>query len=132
MISVEKKLKKSGYKVLIPKTARIMQKKGDYNDNKHRTWLTNEKDYKIKKSLMDGHFKKILRSDAILVVNNEKKGIKGYIGGNVLMEITVAYMQKLRIFILNPIDSKSPFEEELKAIDCIFLNQDLSKMKFKK
>jgi len=33
------------------------------------------------------HYKHILESDAVLIVNGEKHGIKNYIGGNVLMEM---------------------------------------------
>jgi hypothetical protein len=48
---------------------------------------------------MKGHFKKVLDSDAILVTNFEKNGVEGYIGGNVLMEITLAFHYKKPIFI---------------------------------
>jgi len=126
---IEKQLVKRGYKVIIPKTARKMQKSGNFDVASHKTWFQNENDYKKKKALMDDHFKKILRSDAILVINNEKKGVNGYIGGNVLMEMAVAYMEKLPIYLWNGMDHMSPFEEEIKAMNCIFLNQDLSKIR---
>ncbi len=129
LFDIEKELKKLGFKVIIPKSARKMQKAGNFDVATHKTWYQNENDYKKKKALMDDHFKKILRSDGILVINNAKKGIKGYIGGNVLMEMAVAYMEKLPIYLWNEIDNKSPFEEEIKAMNCIFLNRDLSKIR---
>lgn len=131
LFEIENTLKKLGYVVLLPKTAHSMKKSGNFDVAAHKTWFQNKSDYKKKTALMDDHFKKILRSDAILVVNNEKNGIKGYIGGNVLMEMTVAYMKNLPIYLWNNIDEKSPFEEEIRAMNCVFLNQDLSKIKLR-
>ncbi len=129
LFAIEKDLKKLGYKAIIPKTARKMEKSGNFDVSSYKTWYKNENDYKKKKALMNDHFKKILRSDAIVVINNEKNGVKGYIGGNVLMEMAVAYMKKIPIYLWNGVDHTSPFEEEIKAMNCIFLNQDLSKIR---
>ena len=46
-------------------------------------------------------------SDAILVLNLEKKGIQGYIGGSTLMEMGFAYGQGKKIFLYNPIPKRS-------------------------
>ena len=45
----------------------------------------------------------IAGSDAILVLNFDKKGIKNYIGGNTLMEIGFAHVNDKKIFLLNEI-----------------------------
>ncbi len=82
LLEIEAKLKKLGFRVKIPYTAAKMKKSGDFDISKVRTWLTNPEDYKIKTKLMKGHFKKVIESNAILVVNLEKNGISGYIGGN--------------------------------------------------
>jgi len=115
-------LKKKGYKVLLPKTAYEMKRKKDFNVNHYKTWYKNPKDYKIKTKLIDNHFKKVVKADAVLIVNDRKYGLKGYIGGNTLMEITIAYFHKKPIFILNRISNKSPFREEILGINPIFLN----------
>ena len=47
------------------------------------------------------HYKGILESDAVLIVNLEKNGIKNYIGGNVLMEMGQAYVNHKKIYFLN-------------------------------
>src|SRR6185369_15050645 len=44
----------------------------------------------------------IAESDAILVLNQTKKGIDGYIGGNTLMEMGMAYGMGKKIFLYNP------------------------------
>jgi hypothetical protein len=125
-LDVAERLKRIGYKVKLPKTANIMKRSGNLNVDYYKTWYKNDNDYHKKKKLMDEHFKKVIESDAILVVNNEKKGVKGYIGGNVLMEMTVAYREKKPIYLWNDIDSNSPFEEEIKGMGSIILNKDLS------
>lgn len=44
------------------------------------------------------HYKNILESDAILLVNDEKRGISNYIGGNVLIEMGQAFVNDKKIF----------------------------------
>lgn len=46
--------------------------------------------------------KKIAEHDAILVLNYEKDGIKGYVGGATLMEIGLAQYLGKKIFLLYP------------------------------
>jgi len=71
--------------------------------------------------------KNLEKSDAILVANFEKHGKKHYIGVNSLMEIGMAFNRNKKIFILYEIPQEA--EDELKAIGCITLNGDLSKIK---
>jgi hypothetical protein len=58
---------------------------------------------KYKGQAMREHFAKILWSEAILVVNEEKHGVAGYIGGNTLMELGLAFHLEKPIYLLNPI-----------------------------
>lgn len=131
VLEIEKKLKKLGFSVKIPATAQKMKRSGNYKVEDYKVWFRNEKAYKMKTRLMNGHFKKVINSDAILVVNQEKKGIKGYIGGNVLMEMVIAYHHKKPIYLWNDIDSRSPFLEEIKGLNSLFLNQDPARIKLK-
>jgi len=78
---------------------------------------------------MKKHFKLIAKSDAILVVNDTKNNIRGYIGGNTLMEMGLAFYLKKPIFLLNPISKKSPFYEEVMGMFPKILDNDLSKIK---
>ena len=128
VLEITRQLRKLDYRVLIPSTATKMQKSGNFDIDTYKTWYKNPKDYRNKRNLMDGHFKKVIKSDAILVVNNEKHGIKGYIGGNGLMEITLAYHYKKPIFILNEISENLPFKEEILGVNPIFLNGRIEKL----
>ena len=130
-LGIAEKLKKAGYKVKLPKTANIMKRSGNFNVDYYKTWYKNANDYHKKKKLMDEHFKKVVESDGILVVNMEKNGVAGYIGGNVLMEMVIAYHYKKPIYLWNKTDDKSPFEEEIKGMGSVYLNQDLSRIKLK-
>ncbi|MFA5355323.1 MAG: hypothetical protein WC302_01100 [Candidatus Paceibacterota bacterium] len=73
------------------------------------------------------HYNEIVNSDAILVLNFDKNGIKNYIGGNTLMEIGFAHVHNKRIFLLNPIPEIS-YKDEIEAVDSVILNGDLNKI----
>lgn len=86
----------------------------------------------IKPHYTQNHFKLIENSDAILVVNIEKNGIKNYIGGATFAEIMVAFYLGKKIFFLNPIpkDEKLSFiSDELEATNPIVLNENLEIIK---
>lgn len=121
-VDIQSQLEKLGYKAIIPATAERMKQTGDYKVSHHKTWFGNERDYRKKTALMRGHFDKVEKSDAILVLNYEKHGVDNYIGGNVLMEMALAFHLKKPIFILNEIPSKSAFLEEIIGLDPIVLH----------
>jgi hypothetical protein len=129
VVNMAKQLEKIGFVVKIPLTAERMKKSGDFNVDHYKTWFKNPKDYRIKTSLMKHHFKKVDECDAILVLNYEKRGISGYIGGNVLMEMTLAFWNKKPIYILNPISEDLNIKEEVLGLAPKFLNGDLTKIK---
>lgn len=64
-----------------------------------------------KSRAMRQHFDYIAQSDAILVVNEEKNGIAGYIGGNTLMEMGLAFYLNKKIYLTHPIPELSYKEE---------------------
>jgi len=71
----------------------------------------------------------IKNSDAILVCNFDKNGIKNYIGGNTLMEIGFAHVNDKKVFLLNPIPEDVSYVDEIKAMVDVVLNGDLSKIR---
>ena len=124
-LDIEKRLKKLGFKVKIPKTAYIMEKNNNFDVGFYKTWHKDKKHYKKKTKLMDEHFKKVMQADAILVLNLEKNGIPGYIGGNGLLEMFLAYLHNKPIYIYNPISDDLNIAEEVYGLNPIFINQDL-------
>ncbi len=127
-LAVQKELQEKGFKVKIPLTANIMKKNGDFNVDHYKTWYKNPKDYAKKAKLMRQHFKKVVECDAILVLNYEKKGVQGYIGGNGLMEMALAFHYKKPIYVLNPVFEASPLYEEIIGMAPVFLDGDLEKI----
>ena len=73
------------------------------------------------------HFQKIRESDAILIVNQEKKGVKGYIGGAVFLEMGVAYFLGKKIFLLNQIPEMA-YTDEIRIMKPVILGGDLSRL----
>lgn len=90
-------------------------------------WLNGEHtDVKRQYNYFKEHYDHILQSDAILIVNNEKKGVANYIGGNVLIEMGQAYVNNKKIFFLNAMPFGLPYNDEIEALDPVCLFGDLS------
>jgi len=68
----------------------------------------------------------IKKSDAILVLNYDRKGIKHYIGGNTLMEIGFAHVLGKKIYLMNPIPDIEYYRSEIEAVRPVILEQDLN------
>lgn len=82
----------------------------------------------IRQDAIKVHFEKIKNSDGILVLNFEKKGVKNYIGGAVLMEIGLAHFLGKKIFLLNPIPEVN-YRDEIMAMTPVVLDGDLRKIR---
>ncbi len=81
---------------------------------------------KIKYDLINMHYKKILRSDCILVANYDKEE-PNYIGGNAFLEIGFAFVNKRPIYLLNPVP-EAKYKSEILGMKPVVLNGDLVKM----
>lgn len=112
-----------GFTVLTPKTYRAMKKNGDFDEQNYRHL---DRTPTKKSLLIKTHFEKVAKSDAILILNLEKNGMKGYIGGNVLMEMAVAFYLEKQVYILNEVDPKLPVLTEVQGVNARVLNGDLS------
>lgn len=92
-------------------------------------WEAGEKArVKIENDYFRQHYAHILESDAILVVNERKNDIDNYVGGNVLIEMGQAYVNNKKIFLLNNIPNNLSYSDEIKALQPVCLNGDLSKI----
>ena len=84
---------------------------------------------KKENNYVKAHYKNICDSDAILVVNSEKDGVKNYIGPNVLIEMGQAYVNDKKIFLLNEIPVGMPHTDEVETFDPICLSGNLKNIK---
>jgi nucleoside 2-deoxyribosyltransferase len=128
VIQVSDALKQMGFKTQVPITANKMRRDKNYNAADYRVWYKDPKNYNRKTFLMNNHFAKVAKSDAILVINDEKRGLKGYMGANSLMEMGLAFYLKKPIFVLNAVGNDLPYYEEVKAMNSVILNGKLDKI----
>ena len=124
LVAVERELKERGFTVRVPVSVAIMKKKNDFEVSHFKGVVS----YKDRGRFIRKNFRDIASSDAILVINNTKKGIVGYIGTNVLMEIAMAFYFKKKIYIWNHYPSNASFVEELACFGAVVINQDLDKI----
>lgn len=102
--------------------------------HKSLTGKTDEEIEKIKlhqKYNMDAirvFWREMQGSDAVLVLNFDKNGVKNYIGGNTLMEIGFAHVLNQKIFLWNPIPEILYYKTEIEAVRPVVINGDLSKI----
>ena len=128
VIEVRDILKKMGFKVSTPLTAGKMERTGDFKVETYKTWFADSNAYDRKKFLTKHHFNKIAEGDSVLVLNYEKNGKRGYIGGAVLMEMGIALHLGKKVYILNPVDESVSYKEEILGLLPVILNGDLSLM----
>jgi non-canonical (house-cleaning) NTP pyrophosphatase len=114
MLEAKQTLERQGYEIETPSLSETT----DYGS------LSSEERVKRKDFLIREHLNKISTSDAVLIFNEEKKGIKGYIGGNTLMEMAFAYAQSLEIFLYQPAPDLS-YKDEVQGMKPIVLNGNI-------
>jgi len=124
LVAIEAKLIKKGWTVFIPQSAKIMKAQNDFEVSHFKGVMS----YAERAVLIHRNFDEITSCDAILVINNEKRGVPAYIGPNVLMEIGVAFAHHKSIYIWNHVPDTASYKEELNCFDVTEINQDLSKI----
>jgi len=131
-IFLKKKLEKLGHKVeLWP--SKVKNKNGDLISVKEyykiRRAANNDEEWiwARKAEAILNHFDKIAWADAILVINYDKNNIAGYVGGNTLMEIGLAFFLKKKIYLLNEVP-ELPYKEEILGVRPIIIGGDLNKI----
>ncbi len=122
MTEAEKKLKELGHEIVLPDFTHEYAAM-DTIDKMHAESARN----KVEHDLIRGYFEKIKNGEAILVINVEKKGIKGYIGGNSFLEMGFAFVLNKPIYLLHEIPNVG-YRDEIEAMSPIILNGDFSKI----
>lgn len=126
MLKTKKTLRKLGHIVYVPNGINDHLK-----DKKFVDKLDENYEYCIKTNVMKKCFNKVAKSNAVLVINNKRKSINGYIGTSALMELGIAYHLNKKIFLLNQIPSwkEQRWAHEVLIMQPIILNGDFSKIK---
>lgn len=132
MLKTKKELEELGHEVKLPPSeirgdnGKMIPIKEYYERRKSETdetsWIWDKKE-----EAMRMHFDKVERSDAILVLNYDKKGIAGYIGANTLLEMGLAFYLRKRIFLLNNIP-EIDYKEEILGMRPAVIGGELAKI----
>jgi hypothetical protein len=77
--------------------------------------------------LIREHWRKIERSNAILVLNEDVKGFRHYIGGNSFLEMGFAHVLELPIYLMHPVPDM-PYDSEMAAMDPTIIHGDLTRI----
>lgn len=85
----------------------------------------------IKFDSIKSYWEIIKNSEAILVANFEKRGIKNYIGGNTFLEMGFAHILNKKIYLLNNVPEMI-YSDEIKTMQPIILYGNLSNIITKK
>ncbi len=128
VIPLSDELLSIGLHAVLPAMAESMKAEGRANEEARIDWAARSDGYVYKAKLMRDHFTLIAGSDAILVANYKKDGNPDYIGGNVLMEMTVAFYLRKPIFILNSAPQESPLLDEIMGVGPVFLQGDITQL----
>ena len=76
---------------------------------------------------LKAYFEEIKGSDAILVINKDRKGIPNYVGGNTLIEMAFAYVLGKKIFLMHPVPEMS-YSDEIHAMKPVVIDGDLKRI----
>ena len=130
IMKAKETLEKRGFEVVIP-TGLEDYLNNDALKKRASGWGTIEGAHrKIAMNLIKGYYDEITKSDAILVINKDKTGIKNYIGGNSFLEMGFAHVLGKPIYALNSLPEElKVFYQELVAMQPVVLNGDLSLIK---
>ena len=120
MIHTKLELEKRGHQIII---------QDDVEDHANGKILDEDKWKKLEIDPLKTYYEEIKHSDAIIVINIDRKGIPNYIGGNTLIEMAFAYVLNKKIFLLNSIPKVS-YEDEIFAMKPIIVNNNLDLVKF--
>lgn len=132
MAATKEKLEKKGFEVKMPpltvkdnlgkdipaKEYYVIRKTSQESD----AWVWERKAEAIRK-----HFDKIAWADSILVLNETKNSIPGYVGANTLMEMGLAFHLQKPIYLLHQIPEQS-YKEEILGMRPVLLNGNLNQI----
>ncbi|MCL5410429.1 MAG: hypothetical protein M1324_01090 [Patescibacteria group bacterium] len=132
IIEVANQLEKVGHIVFIPYLTNMI-KEGKLNFDQLKKDKETKGDWAYRKGLatevnmIKRYYNLIKECDCVLVLNYDKKEIKNYIGGSVLMEIGFAHVLNKKIFLYNNVPVMS-YTDEILDTKPIVINGDLSKI----
>ena len=124
LLQIEGELLSRGFEVEIPISAKMMRESNDFVVEHFKNNYSNTQ----KADFFRENVGNMEKSDSILVVNEEKNGIAGYVGTSVIMEIGIAWYLHKNIYLWNELSPDVAYKPEIEAFGAIIINQDLDKI----
>lgn len=122
MLRVKLQLEQMGHEVEIPEGVKNESLRSGPDANP-----SDRAKVKIDNDLIREYFEKMKSYEAVLIVNPDKNGVKGYIGGNTLLEMGFAHVLHRKLYCLYGIPDMQ-YTSEILAMQPVALNGDLSKI----
>lgn len=124
LLQIEAELLSRGFEVEIPVSAKIMREKNDFVVEHFKDTHTNSQ----KADFFRENLSNMEKCDSVLVINEEKNGITGYIGTSVIMEIGIAWYLHKKIYVWKELPPDAAYKPEVDAFDAQIISGDLSKI----
>lgn len=128
MVAAKEKLCEMGYRGTIHPHYEAFVR-GEMKEHLEKWYNGERAQLKRENNYLKTHYAHILESDAILFINAEKKGVKNYIGPNVLIEMGQAFVHDKPMFLMYDIPTDSPFIDEIASMDPICLKGDFENLR---
>lgn len=125
ILEVKKRLEERGFEVLIPlETEKLAT--NVHAIESFKVDLKNGQNTQILKE----NFKEVTKADALLTLNFDKRGIKGYVGPSALMEMGLAYYLGKKLYLWQEIPhwDEVPWGYEVRLMQPTLIDGDLSKI----
>lgn len=123
---ISDKLNKMGFEVKIPiSSEKILRGEFSLDEIKREKDTGSFSERAIKYDCIRAFWNVIKDSDAVLIANFDKNGVKNYIGGNTFLEMGFAHVLNKKIFLFNGIPDMG-YTDEIKAMRPVVLNGNLN------
>lgn len=122
MLEAEKELLAIGHEVILPKFTKNYAELENDEARRNESYKN-----KLNHDLIRGYFDEIRDSDAVLVLNLERKGVKGYIGGNSFLEMGFAHILDKKIFLMHDIPDMG-YRDEIIAMAPTVIHNDYKRI----
>ena len=128
MDEMKETLQSMGHTVVVPLGADLVRE-GKVSLEQFETAKAAGQHYVLttKQDAIRKHYNEIVSGDSILVVNWDKKGVKGYIGGNTFLEMGFAHVLHKAIYVLHDLPDM-PYADEMRAMQPVVLNGDVGRL----
>lgn len=125
ILETKKKLEEMGHEVLIPLETEDLAK-NPASIEAFKVDLENGRATNI----LHKNFQEIAKCDALLTLNLDKRGIKGYVGPSALMEMGLAFYLGHKLFLWQDVPhwDEVPWGYEIRLMNPVLIHNDLSKI----